>query len=97
MLISPFGASRRYRAAALARIESALHSSSFFFATLSGDIAMAQTKDEIETRNKAVVRAGFDAWSSGTGSPYHPLADDASWTIVVIRRHRRPIPAKRPS
>ena len=43
---------------------------------------MAQTKDEIETRNKAVVRAGFDAWSSGTGIPYDLLADDASWTIV---------------
>ena len=43
---------------------------------------MAQTKDEIETRNKAVVQAGFDAWSAGTGSPYDLLADDASWTIV---------------
>ena len=43
---------------------------------------MAQTKDQIETRNKAVVQAGFDAWRAGTGSPYDLLADDASWTIV---------------
>ena len=29
-------------------------------ATLFGEIAMAQTKDDIETRNKAVVQASFD-------------------------------------
>jgi ketosteroid isomerase-like protein len=52
------------------------------FAISFGDFSMAQTKDEIETRNKAVVQAGFDAWSAGTGSPYDLLADDASWTIV---------------
>ncbi len=51
-------------------------------ATLFGEIAMAQTKDDIEIRNKAVVQAGFDAWRAGTGSPYDLLADDASWTIV---------------
>jgi ketosteroid isomerase-like protein len=43
---------------------------------------MAQSKTEIETRNKALVQAGFDAWKSGTGSPFELLADDASWTIV---------------
>jgi ketosteroid isomerase-like protein len=52
------------------------------FATSFGDIAMAQTKDDIETRNKAVVQASFDAWRAGTGSPYDLLADEASWTIV---------------
>jgi ketosteroid isomerase-like protein len=56
------------------------------FATSFGDLAMAQTmaqtKDDIETRNKAVVQASFDAWRAGTGSPYDLLADDASWTIV---------------
>ena len=52
------------------------------FATSFGDLAMAQTKDDIETRNKAVVQASFDAWGAGTGSPYDLLADDASWTIV---------------
>ena len=52
------------------------------FATLVGSAAMAQSKDEIETRNKAAVEAGFDAWKAGTGSPYDLLADEATWTIV---------------
>jgi uncharacterized protein len=43
---------------------------------------MAQSKTEIEARNKALVQAGFDAWKTGTGSPFDLLADDASWTIV---------------
>jgi ketosteroid isomerase-like protein len=51
---------------------------------------MAQNRDEIETRNKAVVRAGLDAWSSSTGSPYDLLADDASWTIVQRPHEGRP-------
>src|SRR5215472_4989730 len=52
------------------------------FATSFGDLAMAQTKDDIATRNKAVVQASFDAWRAGTGSPFDLLADNASWTIV---------------
>lgn len=47
-----------------------------------GGSAMAQSKIEIETRNKAAVQAGFDAWKAGTGNPFELLADDASWTIV---------------
>jgi ketosteroid isomerase-like protein len=47
-----------------------------------GVAAMAQSKTEIETRNKALVQAGFDAWKAGTGNPFELLADDASWTIV---------------
>lgn len=43
---------------------------------------MAQAKDNMEARNKATVRAGFDAWRNGTGSPYDILADDATWEIV---------------
>jgi len=35
----------------------------------------------LEARNKALVRASFDAWIQGTGSPFDLLADDASWTI----------------
>lgn len=56
---------------------------------------MAETKDEIETHNKAVVQASFDAWKAGTGTPYDLLADDASWTIVgrIDRRsHARSSP-----
>ena len=55
---------------------------------------MAQTKDEIETRNKVVVQAGFDAWSAGTGSPYDLLADDASWTIVGHSAASKTYPSK---
>ena len=59
-----------------------------------GDIAMAQTKEQIETRNKAAVQAGFDAWKSGTGSPYDLLADDASWTIVGHSAASKTYPSK---
>ena len=48
----------------------------------TGGSTMAQSKTEIETRNKALVQAGFDAWKAGTGNPFELLADDASWTIV---------------
>ena len=54
----------------------------FTFIQPTGDRAMAQTKTEIEARNKALVRAGFEPWTAGTGSPFDLLADEASWTIV---------------
>jgi uncharacterized protein len=54
----------------------------FTFIQPTGDRAMAQSKTETETRNKALVQAGFDAWKARTGSPFDLLADDASWTIV---------------
>jgi ketosteroid isomerase-like protein len=54
----------------------------FTFIQPTGDRAMAQTKTEIEARNKALVQAGFEAWKAGTGSPFDLLADEASWTIV---------------
>jgi ketosteroid isomerase-like protein len=47
-----------------------------------GGVAMSESTSDIETRNKAAVRASFDAWAAGTGSPYDLLADDANWTIV---------------
>jgi ketosteroid isomerase-like protein len=43
---------------------------------------MAQTGESTESINKAIVRARFDAWAVGTGSPFELLADDAVWTIV---------------
>jgi hypothetical protein len=71
------------------------------FATSFGDLAMAQTKDAIETRNKAIVQASFDAWKACTGSPYDLLADDASWTIVghsvASKTYPSKVPARRPS
>ncbi|WP_243450924.1 nuclear transport factor 2 family protein [Sphingosinicella sp. CPCC 101087] len=35
-----------------------------------------------EERNRMVVAQGFEAWRTGTGSPYDLLAPDASWTIT---------------
>jgi uncharacterized protein len=64
------------------------------FATVSGGRAMAETKDQIETRNKAVVQASFDAWKAGTGSPYDLLADEASWTIVGHSAASKSYPSK---
>jgi ketosteroid isomerase-like protein len=55
---------------------------------------MAQAKDQIETRNKATVQAGFDAWKAGTGSPYDLLANDASWTIVGRSAASKTYPSK---
>jgi ketosteroid isomerase-like protein len=34
-----------------------------------------------EGDNKTVVSQSFEAWRSGTGSPFDLLADDARWTI----------------
>ena len=46
----------------------------------SGSSSTTHTAEE--ARNLVAVRAGFDAWRNGTGSPYDLLADDVSWTIV---------------
>jgi ketosteroid isomerase-like protein len=32
--------------------------------------------------NKALVRASFDRWRSGTGSPFELLVPESTWTIV---------------
>lgn len=32
--------------------------------------------------NRAVVKAAFDQWAAGTGSPFDILATDADWTIT---------------
>jgi uncharacterized protein len=48
----------------------------------AGGSALSETIDDLENRNKAAVRASFDAWSAGTGSPFDLLAEDATWTIV---------------
>src|SRR5687767_5539381 len=69
----------------------------FFVALLGsipGGIATAQTKDEIETRNKAVVQASFDAWKAGTGSRYDLLPDDASSVTVGHSAASKSYPSK---
>lgn len=40
------------------------------------------TEGSTQARNKALIRAGLEAWAAGTGSPYDLLADDVQWTIV---------------
>ncbi len=40
------------------------------------------TNDEQRQRNLTAVRAGIEAWGSGTGSPFPLLADDATWEIT---------------
>jgi uncharacterized protein len=49
---------------------------------LQGGIAMAQSKDDIRARNRALVEDRFKAWRDGTGNPFELLADEATWTIV---------------
>jgi ketosteroid isomerase-like protein len=43
---------------------------------------MAEESRATEAANKALVRAAFDRWAEGVGSPFDLLADDATWTIV---------------
>lgn len=33
-------------------------------------------------QNKVLVKASFDRWEAGTGSPFELLAPEADWTIV---------------
>ena len=51
-------------------------------AQTDGDQTMTQPENQTEAGNRALVEAGFAAWSAGTGSPYDLLADDVTWTIV---------------
>jgi len=38
--------------------------------------------DEVESRNKQIVKEAFDEWAAGTGGVFDLLAPDARWTIV---------------
>ena len=51
-------------------------------ASLMGSSGMVQADEGMAERNKAIVRASFDAWRAGTGSPFELLAEDATWTIA---------------
>ncbi|WP_225425727.1 nuclear transport factor 2 family protein [Pelagerythrobacter rhizovicinus] len=42
----------------------------------------AQTGAHDEERNRELVAQSFEAWRTGSGSPYDLLASDASWTIT---------------
>ena len=43
---------------------------------------MAQSANEVQARNKALVSESFEAWRTGKGSPFDLLKDEATWTIV---------------
>jgi ketosteroid isomerase-like protein len=45
----------------------------------STDMSQAAT---VQDSNKALVRAGFERWAQGTGSPFELHLPDAQWTIV---------------
>jgi uncharacterized protein len=63
-------------------------------AALMGCPCMAQSEGSIESRNKAIVKASFEAWASGAGSPYDLLADDASWSVVGHSAASKTYPSK---
>lgn len=47
--------------------------------------AQAQSKEDVENmeeKNKEIVREGFANWANGTGSFFDLLAEDAEWTIT---------------
>lgn len=44
--------------------------------------ASGREYDDTEARNLATVRAGFEAWANGTGSPLEAVADDVTWEVV---------------
>jgi ketosteroid isomerase-like protein len=53
-----------------------------FAATVSVLTAVGGVAAADEASNKATVQKAFDAWASGTGSPYDLLADKVTWTIT---------------
>lgn len=60
--------------------------------TMSQESA-AQASDQ-EERNRALIADRFEAWRTGSGSPYELLADDAVWTIVGNSAASRSYPSK---
>ena len=58
------------------------------------DAALAQPAKALEDHNRALVAKGFEAWASGTGSPYDLLVEDASWTITGISMAAKTYPTK---
>jgi hypothetical protein len=45
------------------------------------DLTMAEDR-RVEDANKALVKAAFERWRTGTGGPFELLAPEARWTIV---------------
>ncbi|HEV2798916.1 MAG TPA: nuclear transport factor 2 family protein [Pyrinomonadaceae bacterium] len=47
----------------------------------TGSATVQDTRNSEES-NRALIARSFEAWRTGTGSPYDLLAPDASWTIT---------------
>ncbi|RVK59234.1 nuclear transport factor 2 family protein [Sinorhizobium meliloti] len=58
-------------------------------ATFAGESRAAD-----QSENKQIVQRAFDAWASGTGSPYDLLADDVNWTITGNSLASKSYPSK---
>lgn len=52
-----------------------------FLMMTAGGTTVQETRSKEES-NRALIARGFEAWRTGTGSPYDLLAPDASWTIT---------------
>jgi uncharacterized protein len=61
---------------------------------MSGDLAMAESTNDVGTRNKAAVSESFEAWRTGKGSPFDLLKDDATWTILGRSVKAKTYPSK---
>jgi NAD(P)-dependent dehydrogenase (short-subunit alcohol dehydrogenase family) len=61
---------------------------------LWNNASMGEAGPVFASRNKAIVKASFEAWASGAGSPYNLLADDASWSIVGHSAASKTYPSK---
>ena len=55
---------------------------------------MTPSEDRIESLNNAIVKASFEAWASGAGSPYDLLANDASGTTFGHSAASKTYPSK---
>jgi hypothetical protein len=47
---------------------------------MEGQMQATPTGEELETRNKQMIQAGFEAWRNGTGGVFDLLAPEATWT-----------------
>jgi uncharacterized protein len=54
----------------------------FFTTGMKEPMQTTEKAKDVETQNKEIVRAGFDAWRKGSGSLFDHLTPDAKWTIV---------------
>lgn len=54
----------------------------------------AQSNENEEARNRALIQQSFDHWRNGTGSPYDLLAENAQWTITGNSLAARTYPSR---